>query len=719
MKIKSLLIGMLASVALVGCTNEDPIDVGNEELKQSELTRGDAYVNFVINTKTDSSRGTVGDKDPNADDNGHHVSGVREENTVNQLLLIIAKADDKTEELYNEVKIGTANGGNVANGFVGLVNFKQNSDGEYTLANPIRLDYTGKYKVLTVVNPVADLMTAVNNCELNHKLAYEAVLAFDGKAYEEANGVKSFQMSNKSECIINADPKEGHDKPNTPVVAQIKVERTVSKTTWRYAANFTSGKPVPTNIASKPNLYEVKVNVEEATAEIANYWFKDVEGSGDAAYDKYYFGYQLNKARHTDGKKYWVLLTQQPAQDNGGKIDENDVVAIFEDVFFTKAELTVLDNNNQYTGVIDDQTTEWTDDAAANDDKLASIIGSEETAKVLKESYSVAKTRKNNAFIQGLTFEYTMTDAEPVYYYVNLTHYALTNLTRSVYAVRHIAPAGFAQGTMGTPREMGVLGDNEYLYTPYTKDLNTLSDKQVYAKFDNNLDRVNLAAANLTFNVTDNKLTVTDNTGIFKELPTSGDGDGIAMDEGDNKTAHNNTNVGWFMQYLTENSVVDTNQKASTVTGIVLAGQIYDNEGKLVPVLYKYNQQYYRSLRALINNSTSSLTYKDANGKVCTLTENSTDEQAAAAGIDVYPNGRCFYYSSQIKHFDDNKETNGVMEYAIMRNNIYSLSVKSISDIGDAKLALTPSTPIEDIRAYVDLEVTILPWIVRFNDLDL
>ena len=30
MKIKSLLIGMLASVALVGCTNEDPIDNGNE-----------------------------------------------------------------------------------------------------------------------------------------------------------------------------------------------------------------------------------------------------------------------------------------------------------------------------------------------------------------------------------------------------------------------------------------------------------------------------------------------------------------------------------------------------------------------------------------------------------------------------------------------------------------------------------------------------------------
>ena len=59
------------------------------------------------------------------------------------------------------------------------------------------------------------------------------------------------------------------------------------------------------------------------------------------------------------------------------------------------------------------------------------------------------------------------------------------------------------------------------------------------------------------------------------------------------------------------------------------------------------------------------------------------------------------------------------MEYAIMRNNIYSLAVKTVTEIGDAQLELTPSTPIEDIRAYVDLEVTILPWIVRFNDLAL
>ena len=59
------------------------------------------------------------------------------------------------------------------------------------------------------------------------------------------------------------------------------------------------------------------------------------------------------------------------------------------------------------------------------------------------------------------------------------------------------------------------------------------------------------------------------------------------------------------------------------------------------------------------------------------------------------------------------------MEYAIMRNNSYSLGIKSIRAIGDATLNLTPNTPISDIRSYVELEVSILPWIVRFNDLDL
>ena len=104
MKIKSLLIGMLACTALVGCTDE-VIENGTENNKQqTELTRGDAYVNFVINTATDSSRSTTGDNHDSADDNKHYVAGTRIENSINKLLVIIAKV---TEEYFLSLLNGT------------------------------------------------------------------------------------------------------------------------------------------------------------------------------------------------------------------------------------------------------------------------------------------------------------------------------------------------------------------------------------------------------------------------------------------------------------------------------------------------------------------------------------------------------------------------------------------------------------------------------------
>ena len=180
-------------------------------------------------------------------------------------------------------------------------------------------------------------------------------------------------------------------------------------------------------------------------------------------------------------------------------------------------------------------------------------------------------------------------------------------------------------------------------------------------------------------------------------------------------TIHDNKDVGGFMQYIYENSCDATAATAETVTGIVLAGDIYDETGVKVPVLYKYGHRYFRTLQALLEDNENK-----GNTAFANLSPNSTDAAVKAAGIDIYPSGRCFYYSAQIKHFDDSDATSvGLMEYAIMRNNIYSLGVKSIRAIGDATLNLTPNTPISDIRSYVELEVSILPWIVRFNDLDL
>ena len=77
------------------------------------------------------------------------------------------------------------------------------------------------------------------------------------------------------------------------------------------------------------------------------------------------------------------------------------------------------------------------------------------------------------------------------------------------------------------------------------------------------------------------------------------------------------------------------------------------------------------------------------------------------------------FYTSEIKHFDNGDNSKmGYMEYAIMRNNIYSIAIKDIRFIGDPYLDPTPGTPNESGKTALDIEVQIVPWIVRYNDIE-
>ena len=58
------------------------------------------------------------------------------------------------------------------------------------------------------------------------------------------------------------------------------------------------------------------------------------------------------------------------------------------------------------------------------------------------------------------------------------------------------------------------------------------------------------------------------------------------------------------------------------------------------------------------------------------------------------------------------------MEFAIMRNNIYSLAVTSIDQIGDPFVDPTPSIPNESDEAALSVSVNMIPWIVRYNDIE-
>ena len=132
-----------------------------------------------------------------------------------------------------------------------------------------------------------------------------------------------------------------------------------------------------------------------------------------------------------------------------------------------------------------------------------------------------------------------------------------------------------------------------------------------------------------------------------------------------------------------------------------------------------------------------------------------------ALGVDFYIQGYC-YYNYKIRH-NNNNDNNvmGIMEFAIVRNNIYKLSINSVAQIGNTTSGtpgapdpnkpgegeedndpkkpnpeipgtvvpnlepttpptpIIPETPDESTDSYLNVTIEVLSWTVRNNDIDL
>ena len=72
-------------------------------------------------------------------------------------------------------------------------------------------------------------------------------------------------------------------------------------------------------------------------------------------------------------------------------------------------------------------------------------------------------------------------------------------------------------------------------------------------------------------------------------------------------------------------------------------------------------------------------------------------------GTKVYEDGIC-YYTYWIKHANDGDEAQkGVMEYGIVRNNIYKVLITGVRDLGD-------DIPGEDEK--LDITVAVKDWLM-------
>ena len=80
------------------------------------------------------------------------------------------------------------------------------------------------------------------------------------------------------------------------------------------------------------------------------------------------------------------------------------------------------------------------------------------------------------------------------------------------------------------------------------------------------------------------------------------------------------------------------------------------------------------------------------------------------ANVVTYENGECFY-TYRIVHADDNDSNNlGIMEYGIVRNNIYRITINSFSGLGNPD----PEPPVL-ITRNIECTIWVTPWNVIEN----
>ena len=291
---------------------------------------------------------------------------------------------------------------------------------------------------------------------------------------------------------------------------------------------------------------------------------------------------------------------------------------------------------------------------------------------------------------------YTLKNSAGVTYAtVRLNNYKFINLANKFYTFRHVATLDNAPETPSAPSsysvEAGNFGNiadnNGYLIDPY------FFDKTV---------------AGATTNFTGGSFYTNH---LSKQ--TDSNWSGLA-DAGK-----------YVSMYCLENCMFRPAQNTVYTTGIMLKGtftpeasQTIGNNGNPVEdplvfnTLYYFNYKFYTTLAAVGK-------YGDAN--IDGLTEESSDAELAAKQITRFTkNGGNFstFYNYWIKHLDNNNPTvMGVMEFGIVRNNIYSVNITSIKNLGPG----TPDTKLDpdENKAFLDVEFGVYPWIVRDQDADL
>lgn len=204
--------------------------------------------------------------------------------------------------------------------------------------------------------------------------------------------------------------------------------------------------------------------------------------------------------------------------------------------------------------------------------------------------------------------------------------------------------------------------------------------------------------------------------------------------------------------YAKENTIPGTTaQKHNVSTGVVFKGELTAGETASDAVktamaagkrIYVFNNVLYgawKDVKAAAETGTDptlQAAYNQAATGVAADAE-PTGAAAAAAGFTGYSpkNGKYYVYYYYWNRHNDNLDpyNMGVMEFAVVRNNVYKLAVDKISRFGHPTPPdpsnpdpdpepdpdpVDPDDPDESVNYYFNVTVKVLPWTVRINNIE-
>ena len=675
-----------AAIAFAGCSDDVIDGKGGNNGMQGDGTPAYLTISFTANGGN-SSRSTAddanntGDKDGNAEDSGHSTPGTTDEVAIKTALVVVYSEEGKQSfaKLYGSTDFSTTTPA-AGDGFV-ITDVNSQS---YVSAAPIEVE-TGTYKVLVVINPVSSLTTDfTSNVSTTNNTTVKALYdKIRGEAYSNATATgyadaaddmgstaNGFMMTNKEESsvILTSDNTQAQ-----PGVATVTVERTLSKVTYR--------------TKNENNIYPVEVNTGTVKA-------RTVTGailSGDT-----YTKVTLNVAVDSD------------------KPQGNVVYAYYTGTEGNEVLTGVYKQRSGQTQMVDSERLTVYEEVEATTEEAYDAMEDAE-----KADYFVAVDFDGNTTISDEEIERSLilqgdegTETTPTTWYVQLKGYALVNLSKSVNYVRHIT----TDSDDPTGTVFGALTGSNFLWTPYWAAKNAVS-----------LETATITGADTWFyntlaNVSAESQTLT-TSGLgsatyYKALPSGGGEEAVTGDGTQHGTPLPTT--GATLGYCFENSTDIAHQIHGLSTGISFMAEIYEDESCTIPLstpLYRYAGHLYTGLDKIQEayGASTPQAIKDLIDKG----ESATDADFKAANVVKYNGNTCYYYTTEIKHFDNNDPTAlGNMEFAIMRNNIYSLAVTSIKEIGDPFVDPTPNMPNESDEAYISINTVMEPWIVRYNDIE-